>query len=158
MTAPSDGSAVKPAPVDIEAGKARLGLRPGAPIGARRIDHVQIAVRNLDDSAGFYAALLGVELKEEAEGWCILGAPDRFYLCLIENPSAGDFKPGDVHINHVGFVVDDIDEAVRRIHALGLRLGFNDTIVDWPRSRSAYVVDPNGIWIEITNRFGGGLG
>ena len=52
MTAPSDGSAVKPAPVDIEAGKARLGLRPGAPIGARRIDHVQIAVRNLDDSAG----------------------------------------------------------------------------------------------------------
>jgi catechol 2,3-dioxygenase-like lactoylglutathione lyase family enzyme len=147
--------------VDLEAGKARAGLRPAAPIDARRIDHVQISVRDLDESAGFYAALLGVELKEQGNNgarWCILGAPDRFYLCLVERAAAEDFKPGDVHINHVGFVVDDIDEAVRRIHELGLRLGFGDTIVDWPRSRSAYVVDPNGIWIEITNQFGGGLG
>jgi catechol 2,3-dioxygenase-like lactoylglutathione lyase family enzyme len=151
----------KPARVDVEAGKARAGLRSAPPIDARRIDHVQISVRDLDESAGFYAALLGVELKEQGnqgERWCILGAPDRFYLCLVEVPSAGDFKLEDVHINHVGFVVDDIDETVRRIRELGLRLGFNDTIVDWPRSRSAYVLDPNGIWIEITNRFGGGLG
>jgi catechol 2,3-dioxygenase-like lactoylglutathione lyase family enzyme len=152
----------KPAPVDLEVGKARAGLRPAASIDARRIDHVQINVRDLDESAGFYAALLGVELKEQGNNggtrWCILGAPDRFYLCLVEVPSAGDFTFEDVHINHVGFVVDDIDETVRRIHELGLRLGFSDTIVDWPRSRSAYVVDPNGIWIEITNRFGGGLG
>ena len=152
----------KPALVDLEFGKARVGLRPAAPIDARRIDHVQISVRNLDDSAGFYAALLGIDLKEQGNSggtrWCILGAPDRFYLCLAENRSAEPFKPEGIHINHVGFVVDDIDETVRRIHALGLRLEYGDVTLDWPRSRSAYVTDPDGIVIEITNRFGGGLG
>ena len=131
------------------------------PIDARRIDHVQISVRDLEVSAGFYAALFGIELKEEGEGatrWCILGAPDRFYVCLIEVPSDKGFDQAGIHINHVGLVVDDIDETVRRIHELGLRLEGNDATLDWPRSRSAYVVDPNGILIEITNRFGGGLG
>jgi lactoylglutathione lyase len=151
----------KPARVNLEAGRARAGLRSAPPIEARRIDHVQISVRDLEVSAGFYAALFGIELKEEGEGasrWCILGAPDRFYLCLIEVPETEPFKIEGIHINHVGFVVDDIDETVRRIRALGLRLEGNDTTLDWPRSRSAYIMDPDGIQIEITNRFGGGLG
>ena len=174
MTAPSDSvkatptqssppsSAVKPAPVDIEAGKARAGLRPAPPVNARRMDHVNISVRDLDASAAFYAALFGLEVKEEGNNgvsrWCIIGAPDRFYLCLGEQHCAEGFKAEGIHINHVGFVVDDIDETVSRIRALGLRLVFGDKTVDWPRSRSAYVTDPDGIVIEITNRFGGGLG
>jgi catechol 2,3-dioxygenase-like lactoylglutathione lyase family enzyme len=85
-------------------------------------------------------------------------APDRFYVCLIEVPSDKGFDQAGIHINHVGLVVDDIDETVRRIRALGLRLEGNAATFDWPRSRSAYVMDPNGILIEITNRFGGGLG
>ena len=174
MTAPSDSvkatltqssppsSAVKPAPVDIGAGKARAGLRAGPPVNARRMDHVNISVRDLDVSAAFYAALFGLEVKEEGNNgvsrWCIIGAPDRFYLCLAEQRCAEGFKPEGIHINHVGFVVDDIDETVSRIRALGLRLAFGDKTLDWPRSRSAYVTDPDGIVIEITNRFGGGLG
>jgi catechol 2,3-dioxygenase-like lactoylglutathione lyase family enzyme len=174
MTAPSDrvegaptesspsSSAVKPAPVDIEAGKARAGLRPAPPVNARRMDHVNMSVRDLDVSAAFYAALFGLEVKEEGNNgvsrWCIIGAPDRFYLCLHEQRCAEGFKLEGIHINHVGFVVDDIDETVRRIRALGLRLAFGDKTLDWPRSRSAYVIDPDGIVIEITNRFGGGLG
>ena len=162
MTAPSDGSAVKLAPVDIEAGKARTGLRPGAPVNARRIDHVNISVRDLDVSAAFYAALFGLEVKEEGISfggrWCIIGSPDRFYLCLFEGHGADRFeryKAEGVHIVHFGLVVDDIDETVNRIRALGLPL---EGTVDYPRSRSAYVIDPDGIVIEITNRFGGGLG
>jgi catechol 2,3-dioxygenase-like lactoylglutathione lyase family enzyme len=174
MTAPSAGtkgaptessppsSAVKPAPVDLEAGKARTGLRPGAPVNARCIDHVNMSVRDLDVSAAFYAALFGLEVKEQGQSaggrWCILGAPDRFYLCLGETPSAERFKAEGIHINHVGFVVDDIDETVDRIRALGLRLEFGDKTLDGPRSRSAYVTNPDGILMEITNRFGGGLG
>jgi catechol 2,3-dioxygenase-like lactoylglutathione lyase family enzyme len=173
MTAQSEGtrtaatesssvsSADKKAGVDIEAGKARAGLRSTASVNAGRLDHVNISVRDLDVSAGFYAALFGLELKEQGVSgetrWCIIGAPDRFYLCLAEVRGSEGFKPEGIHINHVGFVVDDIDETVRRIHGLGLRLEANDTTVDWPRSRSAYVKDPDGILIEITNRFGGGL-
>jgi catechol 2,3-dioxygenase-like lactoylglutathione lyase family enzyme len=135
------------------------GLRDAAPVIARCIDHVNLSVRDLDVSVDFYRRLLGLEVKERGEDgtrWCILGARDRFYVCFFEVPG-GQFRPNDIHINHVGFVVDDIDETVRRIHELGLKLEFRDAPLDWPRSRSAYVKDPDGIQIEFTNRFGGGL-
>jgi catechol 2,3-dioxygenase-like lactoylglutathione lyase family enzyme len=131
------------------------------PVNARCIDHVNLSVSDLDRSVDFYSRLLGIEVKEQGEGqgvrWCILGDRDRFYVCFFEVPK-GTYKPNDIHINHVGFVVDDIDETVRRIHDLGFRLEFNDAPIDWPRSKSAYVNDPDGIMIEFTNRFGGGLG
>jgi catechol 2,3-dioxygenase-like lactoylglutathione lyase family enzyme len=174
MTAASDGakgastesppsSAGKPAAVvDIEAGKARAGLRAAAPVDARRLDHINMSVRDLEASAAFYAALFGLEVKKEGDSngarWCIIGAPDRFYLSLNEVVRPEGFKAEGQRINHVGYVVDDIDQTVDRIRALGLRLEFGDKTVDWPRSRSAYVTDPDGVLIEITNRFGGGLG
>jgi lactoylglutathione lyase len=131
------------------------------PVNARCIDHVNLSVSNLDRSVDFYSRLLGIDIKEQGEAngvrWCILGDPDRFYVCFFEVPK-GTYKPGDIHVNHVGFVVDDIEETVRRIHDLGLRLAFNDTVVKWPRSKSAYIRDPDGIDIEFTDRFGGGLG
>jgi catechol 2,3-dioxygenase-like lactoylglutathione lyase family enzyme len=132
------------------------------PVNARCIDHVNLSVRDLDKSIDFYSRLLGIDIKERGESrgvrWCILGESDRFYVCFFEVPNGAPYRPQDIHVNHVGFVVDDIDETVRRIHALGLRLAFNDELVNWPRSRSAYVKDPDGIDIEFTDRFGGGLG
>jgi lactoylglutathione lyase len=131
------------------------------PVNARRIDHVNLSVRDLDKSIHFYSSLLGIDVKERGEGqgvrWCILGDHNRFYVCFFEVPQ-GVFRPNDIHINHVGFVVDDIEETVQRIHELGLKLLFNDTPVDWPRSKSAYITDPDGIMIEFTNKFGGDLG
>ena len=129
------------------------------PVNARCIDHVNLSVRDLDKSVDFYSRLLGIDVKERggpSPRWCILGGRDRFYVCFFEVPGA-TYKPNDIHINHVGLVVDDIDETVRRIHALGFRLQFNDAPVEWPRSKSAYVTDPDGILIEFTDRFGGGL-
>jgi catechol 2,3-dioxygenase-like lactoylglutathione lyase family enzyme len=130
------------------------------PVNALCIDHVNLSVRDLDKSIDFYSRLLGIGIKERGEGqgvrWCILGDRDRFYVCFFELPQ-GVFRPNDIHINHVGFVVDDIDETARRIHELGFPLLFNDALVEWPRSKSAYVTDPDGIMIEFTNKFGGGL-
>ena len=131
------------------------------PVNARCIDHVNLSVRDLDKSIDFYSRLLGIDIKERGEGngvrWCILGERNRFYVCFFEVPKGEPYNPADIHINHVGFVVDDIDETIRRIHQLGFRVLFNDSTVDWPRSKSAYVNDPDGIMIEFTNRFGGGL-
>ena len=133
--------------------------RRAAPVNARCIDHVNLSVSDLDTSVEFYRRVLGAEIKERgSEGvrWCILGIRDRFYVCFFEC-RGGTFKLNDVHINHVGFVVDDIDDTIRRIHELGYKLEFNDAPVQWPRSRSAYLKDPDEILIEFTDRFGGGL-
>ena len=46
-----------------------------------------------------------------------------------------------------------MDETVRRIHGLGIRLQNNDQPLQWPRSRSAYVLDPDGIASEFTERW-----
>jgi catechol 2,3-dioxygenase-like lactoylglutathione lyase family enzyme len=147
--------------MDDAATKSDMRDSLSAPVMARCIDHVNLSVRDLDVSVNFYSRLLGIEIKErggENGGvrWCILGAKDRFYVCFFEVRD-GIYRPKDIHINHVGFVVDDMDEAIRRIHDLGFRLEFNDAPLQWPHSRSAYVADPDGILIEFSERFGGGI-
>ena len=141
---------------------AASGNEPAsAPVAARCIDHVNLSVRDLDASIHFYTRVFGVEYKEGGEGngvrWAILGAPNRFYICFFECRDGNRLDPNGIHINHVGFVVDDLDETVRRLHALGYKLMFNDQPLQWPKSRSAYLADPDGIQIEFTEKFGGGL-
>src|SRR3954465_4582838 len=145
---------------DVAGNYEKADATQGAPVAARCIDHVNLSVRDLDASVDFYCRLLGVVRKGVGENaavpWGTLGPKDRFYVCFFE-VKGGVYRPNDVHVNHVGFVVDDMDETVRRIHNLGFKMQFNDQLVQWPRSRSAYVADPDGILIEFTERFGGGL-
>jgi lactoylglutathione lyase len=132
------------------------------PIPGLRIDHVNMFVRDLEESVGFYTRLLGLAVKERGVGkgrirWAIVGHPDRFYLCFYELAGA-TFEPDALHINHVGIYVVDFDATVRGLRDLGLTLEYGDAPVDWGTSRSAYVRDPNGYSIEFVEKFGGGIG
>ena len=67
------------------------------------------------------------------------------FKALVGNP-----RPG---INHIAFVVTDLEKAVERMQAKGVRLGHvtKDGILDMQRSRVAYFnpADTGGILIEF---------
>ena len=64
---------------------------------------------------------------------------------LIGNPSAG--------INHIAYIVKDLDKAVARMQEKGVRLGHvtKDGILDMKRSKVAYfnIEDTDGLLVEF---------
>jgi catechol 2,3-dioxygenase-like lactoylglutathione lyase family enzyme len=141
--------------------------RPSAPdpLPVARADHINMNVRNLEESVAFYQRLFGTdgEIKDGGEKplrWRIIGIPGKFYFCLYE-VGATSVEPHALHINHIGFHAPDFDATVRRIKALGVPTEFDGEPIEWKNrngvSRSFYVKDPNGYLIEFAEKFGGGL-
>jgi catechol 2,3-dioxygenase-like lactoylglutathione lyase family enzyme len=128
-------------------------------IGVKRIDHINMRVKNLAESIEFYRKNFGFELKEdrrdEAEPWVIIGVPGVAYLCMYEHPEKT--KPDDaLTINHFGLVLQDFDKALEMLRANGVEILYGQA-VQWPQSRSIYIKDPNGYEIELAEKVGGGL-
>src|SRR5688500_4207056 len=90
-----------------------------------RLEHVNLTVSDLDRSITFYCDLLDVHVRWKGLiDQDRLGAhvgDDRSYLALFQGTDAGEvqtdyFRPG---VNHFAFVVEDLDEARKRIEQLG---------------------------------------
>jgi catechol 2,3-dioxygenase-like lactoylglutathione lyase family enzyme len=133
-------------------------------ISISAIDHINLTVSNLEHSLTFYQRTFGLEVREDGRDrerpFVIVGRAGAGYLALHER--AVDGGPVGGHINHWGFVVDDFDGTIARLDDLGVPVLYRDNgadgIIDYPRSRSVYVADPDGTEIELTSSFGGGLG
>lgn len=132
-------------------------------IQVNAIDHINVSVRDLARSIRFYTETFGLEMKEDGRSrerpFAIVGRPGVAYLALHENAEAG--PAAHPAINHWGFVVGDLDPVLDRLEAAGVKIRFTDTyprgVIEYPRSRSVYVEDPDGHEIELTEVFGGGL-
>jgi len=133
------------------------------PVGAQqktalRLNHVQIAVPNLEQSLAFYKNVLGFEvafrLPTPADGRPATAfvqiSRDTFLEVAQAPPNAA---PG---ITHVGLQTDDLGATVAQIRRAGVSL-------DDPRptngigSRLATVYDPHGIRLEINEQPPGSL-
>lgn len=102
-----------------------------------RIDHVGIAVTDLDAAIAWYETAFGLRVvaRETAEAQGVheamlhLGDADGggSYVQLVQ-PTRPDTPVGRFvarrgeGIHHVAYGVDDVDATVRRLHAAGLRL------------------------------------
>ena len=116
------------------------------------IEHVNLTVADLDRSVGFYCDLLDLHVrwKGPIDGER-LGAhvgDDRCYLALFQAAAGGPveqdyLRPG---LNHFGFVVDDLDEARRRLEHLGGVVHYEP---HYEPGRRIYFLDPDGHEVEL---------
>lgn len=95
------------------------------------IDHVTVAVRNLEASVRWYQSALGFELEErigargEHSGMrCAVMRAGPVMVLLVEGTEPGSQVSRFIDqrgegVTHVAFSVDDLDEAVRRVQADG---------------------------------------
>lgn len=117
------------------------------------IDHINMSVKNLAQNVEFYKNLFGFEIKKEQpeENSKIIG-DDNVKLCLYED---SEMKPEGA-IAHFGFHVENFDEIIKTCESLGVKI-YYDGPVQFEKSRSIYISDPNGYAIELSEVFGGGL-
>ncbi len=124
---------------------------------ATSIDHVNMKVKDLEQSVKFYKNLFGFEIKQE-ENANKLDAPskiignDAIKLCLYQVP---DMSPAG-GIAHFGFNVTNFNEIIEKCKELGIEILYGGT-VDWEKSKSVYIVDPSGYELELGEVSGGGL-
>jgi catechol 2,3-dioxygenase-like lactoylglutathione lyase family enzyme len=117
-----------------------------------RLEHVNLTVGDLDRSIAFYCDLLGLSVRWKGPiGDGRLGAhvgDERSYLALFQAATPGrvglDYdRPG---LNHVGFVVEDLDEARRRVEELGATVHYEPS---YEPGRRIYFLDPDGHEVEL---------
>jgi methylmalonyl-CoA/ethylmalonyl-CoA epimerase len=127
---------------------------------APRIAHIGIAVRSLADSVPFYRDVLGLPVVplDDADGASIAGlAAGESLVELLEPREAGtpvakflDSRGPGIH--HICFAVDDLDDALARCRAAGIRLIDQTPRVGAEGKRIAFLHPSatGGVLVELT--------
>ncbi|MDH3204062.1 MAG: VOC family protein [Nitrosopumilus sp.] len=122
-------------------------------LNATSLDHVNMKVKNLEESIQFYHKLFGFEIKkEQPEQKSKIIGNNSIKLCLYEEP---EMSP-EGGIAHFGFNIENFDEITKKCKLLGVEILYGGPI-KFEKSRSIYVRDPNGYEVELSEFRGGGL-
>ncbi len=97
-----------------------------------RVDHIGIAVKNLDQSQSFYEEVLGLQFhpREEVLDQAVtvaMGEAGETHIELLEplndqSPIAKFLEKRSEGIHHMALHVDDLDAALKRLKESGARL------------------------------------
>lgn len=130
----------------------------------KKVDHIGIAVNNLDESVKFYQDILGLELhgtevvEEQKVKVAFLPIGDTEVELLEstspDGPIAKFIEAKGQGIQHIAYRVDDIEAALEEMRAKGVRM-----IDEKPRygaggARIAFLhpKSTNGVLIELCER------
>ena len=118
-----------------------------------KFDYTGIGVSDLDRSVKFYTEKLGMELigrykiKETNGEIADLKSPSGDQkLELNWYPDRKEYKNGD-EVDHLAFEVANVDDALSELRSGGVEVASEP--FDEGNSRLAFVMDPDGIWIEL---------
>lgn len=134
---------------------------------ATSIDHVAIAVRDLEESIRFYSEVLGFELKErrrtEGKATAMISAVMKagpITVVLLEGTSPESqvsrfvehFGPG---VQHIAIGVENLPEMTEELKAAGME--FDTTIINSPGLRQIFSKRDtgSGMMFEFIERMGG---
>jgi lactoylglutathione lyase len=116
------------------------------------LEYTGIRVRDMSRSIRFYTEGLGLRVgpsgRMAAGGlWQELKDPESgAVLELNFYPGDPPYREGD-ELDHLGFRVESVDDAVRRLEQLGGRVripAFSEG-----NERLAFMSDPDGAWVEL---------
>jgi catechol-2,3-dioxygenase len=122
----------------------------------KQLDHLNLTVKNLDETLAWYGKVFGMEVVESGERgdvrWAILRGGDAM-LCVYEHPDKSvparfNVQQAQHAIYHFGFRITDREAWLARVEAHDLELEFGGE-VDYASSTSWYVSDPTGYGIEV---------
>jgi len=128
-----------------------------------RIDHVGLAVRDLDDAIAFYERTFGLrlvhqEVNEEQgvrEAMLEVGTSGSYVQLLAplrEDSPIGTFLARNGEgVQQVAYAVDDIDATSRQLRSAGLRLLYDEPKPGTAGSRINFVhpKDAGGVLVEL---------
>lgn len=119
------------------------------------IDHLNLDVKNLDQTVEFYSKLFGFTvLKEQPEENSKIIGNEHVKLCLYQRDGFDHFEKNG--FNHFGLHINNFEDVMQKCTELGIEVYYGGPI-EWERSSSIYIKDPNGYEIELAKEFGGGL-
>ena len=117
------------------------------------LDHLNLTVKNLKNTTEFYKNIFGLEEKERGVwngvDWKIIGKKWSIYLCLYE----GKKELKESRLSHIGFNISNYQNFKNNL--IARKIKFEE--ISYPRSQSLYVKDPDGLEVEVSSAFGGGL-
>ncbi|EOX4423235.1 VOC family protein [Vibrio alginolyticus] len=125
------------------------------------IDHVQFAVKNIEDTVDFYRDHFDFEIVDIGlrcnNRWCIIKHPEyEVALCMIEEKDFISARSDGEQIYHFGLVVDDFI-GIRNKLKKSVKIEPENSLALYDKSSSFYFYDINGYKIEISEKLCGGL-
>lgn len=118
----------------------------------QHLDHLNLSVRDFDETVEWYRRIFDFELVEEGvqDGvrWGVIRGGEAM-LCIYEHPKhATPDLDRTFGVSHFGLRIDDPEAWEALAEREGLELLYGGKL-DWPHSLAWYVADPTGYEIEI---------
>ena len=125
------------------------------PVATSKLGHIVLRVRDLERSERFYTEVLGLRKTGEIPGvmafFSTQGNADSHDLALMRlGPNAADPNPRAAGLYHFAYQVESeeaLAEAYRTLQEAGVPIVGS---ADHGVSKGIYILDPDGIEIEIT--------